>query len=119
MYITTPIYYVNGSPHIGHAYTSTQADILSRYATLSGKSVTYQTGVDEHGEKVAQKASSMNKQPKEFCDEVKAEFDEMSRSLECKPTDVVRTTDGSHMEGAQAFWRRMEEVRDRPRVNEF
>ena len=53
MYVTTPIYYVNGSPHIGHAYTSSQADILSRYASLNGAKVTYQTGVDEHGEKVS------------------------------------------------------------------
>ena len=71
--ITTPIYYLNGSPHIGHAYTSISTDILSRYYKLDGRDVRLQTGVDEHGEKVAKKAEDMGLEPKEFCDNVKEE----------------------------------------------
>jgi len=65
-YITTPIYYLNGSPHIGHAYTSISTDILSRYNSLNGLSVSLQTGVDEHGEKVAKKAEDQGMEARCF-----------------------------------------------------
>lgn len=71
--ITTPIYYLNGSPHIGHAYTSISTDILSRYNSLNGLSVSLQTGVDEHGEKVAKKAEDQGMEAQVFCDGVKME----------------------------------------------
>ncbi|GMH76189.1 hypothetical protein TL16_g06999, partial [Triparma laevis f. inornata] len=103
-YITTPIYYLNGSPHIGHAYTSISTDILSRYNSLNGLSVSLQTGVDEHGEKVAKKAEDQGMEAQVFCDGVKMEFDSMIKSLNVLPTTNVRTTSSTHKLGAQSFW---------------
>eukprot|EP01031_Cornospumella_fuschlensis_P005069 gene5069-6337_t len=76
-YITTPIYYVNGEPHLGHAYTSILSDIVARYQRSMGKKVFFLTGTDEHGQKVEQSASNAGKSPIVFADEVSARFREL------------------------------------------
>jgi tRNA synthetases class I (M) len=69
-YITTPIYYVNDKPHIGHAYTTLACDVLARFMRLDGRDVMFLTGTDEHGQKVQESAAKQGKSPQEFCDEV-------------------------------------------------
>ena len=73
-YITTPIYYVNDIPHLGHAYTTITADILARYHRMKGDQVFFLTGTDEHGAKIAESAEKAKKKPKEWCDEMSARF---------------------------------------------
>ena len=77
-YVTTPIYYVNDKPHIGHAYTSLAADILARFKRLDGYKTFFLTGTDEHGQKVEKSAIAQNKSPKEFCDEISVKFKELA-----------------------------------------
>ena len=76
-YITTPIYYVNDKPHIGHAYTTILADVLSRYHRAEGDDVFFLTGLDEHGQKVQQAAEKRNVEPKQHCDEMAPRFLEL------------------------------------------
>ena len=78
-YITTPIYYVNDVPHIGHAYTTIIADTLARFNRLQGKETYFMTGTDEHGQKIEQAARARGKTPKEYADEISAKF----RKLRC------------------------------------
>ncbi|MBT6954869.1 MAG: class I tRNA ligase family protein, partial [Candidatus Jacksonbacteria bacterium] len=80
-YITTPIYYVNDKPHIGHAYTTLVADIVARTHVLSGEEVFFLAGTDEHGTKIAQAAEKAGKQPQEFTDEIAASFKEAWQNL--------------------------------------
>ena len=75
-YLTTPIYYVNAAPHIGHTYTTIAADAIKRYKAMQGFSVTLTTGTDEHGQKVERSAKATNKSPEEFTDLVSEEFRE-------------------------------------------
>ena len=80
-YITTPIYYVNGQPHLGHAYTTVVTDILARHERQQGKNVFFLTGTDEHGQKVEQSAIKNNKKPIEFADETSSEFRRLTETL--------------------------------------
>ena len=73
-YITTPVYYVNDTPHIGHAYTTVAADILARWRRMLGVKTYFLTGSDEHGQKIFDTAKSKNRQPKEYCDEIAGKF---------------------------------------------
>ena len=73
-YITTPIYYVNDKPHVGHAYTTIVADVLARWRRQNGIKVFFLTGTDEHGTKIAQSAEAAGKTPQKFCDEISAMF---------------------------------------------
>lgn len=97
-YITTPIYYVNDLPHIGHAYTTVAADVLSRFYRLKGYDVFFLTGTDEHGTKVAAAAGSLGKSAKDFCDEISAEFVKEWKNLDIKYDRFIRTTDSDHLE---------------------
>ncbi len=100
-YVTTPIYYVNDKPHIGHAYTSIAADFLARFHELAGRETFYLTGTDEHGSKVAETAEAAGKSPQEFCDEVKVHFDETWKTLGLRNDYFVRTTDIRHIKAVE------------------
>lgn len=95
-YVTTPIYYVNDVPHIGHAYTTIAADVLARYHRLLDEDVFFLTGTDEHGAKVAEAAKEAGKKPKEFCDQVVSRFVEAWKSLNISNDYFIRTTDPRH-----------------------
>ena len=95
-YITTPIYYVNDKPHIGHAYTTILADTISRFRALIGEKPTFLTGLDEHGQKVEQAAIKNNISPKEHCDSMVPRFKELWDKLNIKYDDFIRTTENRH-----------------------
>ncbi len=103
MYITTPIYYVNDSPHIGHAYTTVLGDSLARYYRLAGRETRYLTGTDEHGLKIARAAEDLGVTPQEMVDDVSTRYRESWASLEIMYDDFIRTTEPRHKVGAQAF----------------
>ncbi len=96
-YLTTPLYYLNAEPHIGHAYTTTIADIICRYYRMAGYDVYFLTGTDEHGEKVAQSAEERGKNPQEHCDELVQKFIETWKMLNIKYDDFIRTTEERHI----------------------
>lgn len=108
-YITTPIYYVNDVPHIGHAYTSLAADVLSRFYRLAGYDVLFSTGVDEHGQKIERAAEKANQTPQEFCDKIAQVFRDMSQALNLTEDVFIRTTEDRHKKAAQAMWTRLVE----------
>jgi len=115
-YVTTPIYYVNDAPHIGHAYTTTAGDVLTRWRRQRGDDVWYLTGVDEHGTKVQRAAESGGVSPQEWVDRL---VDESWRSvletIDAANDDFIRTTEPRHKDRVQHFW---EVVRDRGFVYE-
>ena len=100
-YITTPIYYVNSRPHIGHAYTSIAADVLARYHKLIDDKVFFLTGTDEHGAKIEKAAQEKNKSVKEFCDENAENFKKTSKALNINYDKFIRTTDKEHEEAVK------------------
>ena len=108
-YITTPIYYVNGFPHLGHAYTSVSADVIARFNRNDGKDVFFLTGTDEHGQKVQQSAQAAGIPTKEFADNMSGHFRSMSSSLGCSHDRFIRTTEDSHIKAVQALWKLLEE----------
>ena len=95
-YITTPIYYVNGLPHIGHAYTTVAADIVARFQRRDGKEVFFSTGTDEHGMKIEQKAKELGKDPQEFVDEIAEAFQNLWKRLNISHDRFIRTTESTH-----------------------
>src|SRR5476651_725316 len=95
-YITTAIDYVNGSPHIGHAYEKVLTDVIARFHRLQGDKVYFLTGVDEHGQKVQQSARKKGIAPQQFADEVSAEFRALLPKLEISNDDFIRTTEERH-----------------------
>lgn len=95
-YVTTPVYYVNDVPHIGHSYTTIAADVLTRYHKLCGQDTFFLTGTDEHGTKIQQMAEKKNKSPKEFCDEVVEKFKAAWRNLNIEYDNFIRTTNPRH-----------------------
>ncbi len=95
-YVTTPIYYPNDVPHLGHAYTTIAADVLARWNKLKGNEVFFLTGTDEHGKKLASAAESKNKKPKEFIDALIPEFKSAWEKLDIKYDRFIRTTDKDH-----------------------
>ena len=95
-YVTTPIYYVNDKPHIGHAYTTILADVLSRYYRDMGRNVFFLTGLDEHGQKVQQAAESKGVTPIEHCNEMAPRFMDLWRKLHIQYDDFIRTTEKRH-----------------------
>jgi len=107
-YITTPIYYVNGAPHLGHAYSSTAADVLARFKRLDGYDVFFLTGTDEHGQKVEAAARNAGLDPQSFTDRVAADFQDMARRMNISNDDFIRTTEARHKAAAQAIWRQLE-----------
>ena len=103
-YITTPIYYVNDRPHIGHAYTSLAADVLARWGRLRGQDVFFLTGTDEHGQKVEKAARYAGLEPKEFTDRVSQHFRTLAERMEFSNDDFIRTTEERHKRACQALW---------------
>ncbi len=102
-YITTPIYYVNDKPHIGHAYTTIAADVLARLHRQLGEDVFFLTGTDEHGAKIAAAAEKAGKSPKEFVDENSAKFSFAWDQLGIAPDKFIRTTDKEHEDAVKVF----------------
>jgi len=102
-YITTPIYYVNSTPHLGHAYTTIFADAMRRYHQLTGKETYLLTGTDEHGDKIAKKAASLNMTPKEMVDKNSEVFRNLAPKLASTNDDFIRTTDERHIKVVQAL----------------
>jgi methionyl-tRNA synthetase len=96
-YVTTPIYYVNAEPHIGHLYSTLVADTLTRFHQALGYVTRFQTGTDEHGEKVVQAAQKEGKEPKSYADRVSGLFREAWPELNIRPDRFIRTTDGEHV----------------------
>ena len=96
-YVTTPIYYVNDKPHIGHSYTTVLADILTRFHALFGEDSYFLTGTDEHGQKVEKAAAKRNMSPLEHCNETVVRFQELWKKLGIKNSDFIRTTEERHM----------------------
>ncbi|HOQ72552.1 MAG TPA: class I tRNA ligase family protein, partial [Smithellaceae bacterium] len=97
-YITTPIYYVNASPHIGHAYTTIVADVLARFARMTGRDTFFVTGTDEHGDKIAEAAQKAGITPKAYADGISAQFRGLWPELAITNDYFIRTTDENHME---------------------
>jgi len=110
-YVTTPIYYVNDVPHIGHAYATIAADVLARYqkGVLGKKNVFFLTGTDEHGAKVAEAAQKAGKNPKEFCDEVSLRFKKAWKYLNILNDYFFRTTDERHIKRVQEIFQKIYE----------
>ena len=108
-YITTPIFYVNDVPHIGHAYTSIACDVLARFMRLSGKNVKFLTGTDEHGQKVEKSAEKVNIAPQEFADKTSARFHKMMKDLNISNDDFIRTTEERHKQSLSAFWNKLKD----------
>jgi methionyl-tRNA synthetase len=101
LYITTPIYYVNARPHLGHAYTTIVADTYSRFRRLCKEDVRFQTGTDEHGDKIAEAAQAAGIAPKEYADRISSMFREAWPPLSIKPDNFIRTTDEHHVRTVQ------------------
>ncbi len=106
-YLTTPIYYVNDSPHIGHAYTTLACDVLARFMRLDGRDVMFLTGTDEHGQKVEKSAAVAGMGPREFTDRVSQNFRDLARAMNISNDDFIRTTEPRHIRACQALWARL------------
>lgn len=102
-YITTPIYYVNARPHLGHAYTTIVADSLRRFHTLLGEDTWFLTGTDEHGDKIVKAAEAAGQTPQEFVDGISGQFQALWPKLGIKHDQFIRTTDADHKARVQAF----------------
>ncbi len=111
-YITTPIYYVNDKPHLGHAYTTVACDVIARFHRLNGREVFFLTGTDEHGQKVAKAAEAAGVDPQSFTDKVSQNFRDLLPLLNISNNDFIRTTEARHKKGAQALWTKLEENKE-------
>jgi methionyl-tRNA synthetase len=107
-YITTPIFYPNGPPHIGHAYTALATDAIARFERLDGRDVFFLTGTDEHGLKMQQAAAAEGLTPQALADRNSQRFRDMMRSLNVAFDDFIRTTEPRHHRASEEIWRRME-----------
>src|SRR5947209_4442869 len=107
-YLTTPIYYVNARPHIGHAYSTIAADVLARRHRLLGEDVFFLTGTDEHGQKVQRSAAAAGIPPQQFTDEVSATFRALWDRMGITYSDFIRTTEPRHKVGVQKLWRELQ-----------
>ena len=106
-YLTTPIYYVNDKPHIGHAYTTLACDVLARFKRLDGYSVKFLTGTDEHGQKVQAAAEKAGVSPQEFTDTVSQNFRDLLVVMNFSNDQFIRTTEPRHHKSCQAIWKRL------------
>lgn len=111
-YLTTPIYYVNDKPHIGHAYTTLSCDVLARFKRLDGFEVKFLTGTDEHGQKVEKSAADRGMDPQLFTDEVSQNFRDLTAQLNFTNDDFIRTTESRHKSTCQKIWRQMVDAGD-------
>lgn len=112
LYITTPIYYVNDVPHIGHIYTTIMADVIKRYKKLRGYNVFFLTGTDEHGQKIEKSANKQNITPKELADRVVKRFKELWKILNIEYDNFIRTTDDYHIKGVQKIFKKLQNKGD-------
>ena len=103
-YVTTPIYYVNDDPHIGHAYTTLACDALARFMRLDGRDVRFLTGTDEHGQKVEKAAKNRGIDPQAFTDEISKNFRRLADVMNFSYNDFIRTTEPRHKLSCQAIW---------------
>ena len=108
-FITTPIYYVNADPHLGTAYSTIIADVQARYRRSAGFNVKFLTGMDEHGEKVAEAAAKHGMTPQEWTDSQAPHFKELWSKLEISNDDFIRTTEPRQHHAVQYLWERMKE----------
>src|SRR6202167_1262595 len=106
-YITTPIYYVNAHPHIGHAYTTIACDTIARRQRLLGAETFFLTGTDEHGQKIERAAAAAGKTPQQYADEVSAEFRQLWKRMGISNDDFIRTTEERHEKRVQALFRKI------------
>ena len=106
-YITTPIYYVNDVPHIGHAYTTLACDVIARFKRLDGFNVFFLTGTDEHGQKVELAAKNKGVAPKEFVDEVSQNFRSLLKCMNFSNDDFIRTTEKRHLDSCEKIWKKL------------
>jgi methionyl-tRNA synthetase len=111
-YITTPIYYVNASPHIGHAYTTIVADVLARYHRLHGFRTFFTTGTDEHGDKIAEAAQKAGVTPKEYADRISAQFRALWPELAVTNDYFIRTTDANHVDTVRRILQKVHDAGD-------
>ena len=111
-YITTPIYYPSGRPHMGHAYSSIIADFFARFKSIDDYNVHFLTGTDEHGLKIQRSAEKAGKDPKEFCDQISQTFKDLSKTLNLSNTDFIRTTEDRHKKTVQHLWSLLEKNDD-------
>ena len=109
-YLTTPLYYVNAKPHIGHSYTNIAADTLARFQRLIGKEVFFLTGTDEHGQKIDKAAKEAGLSPRDFTDKISLTFKELWKTLNISYDDFIRTTEPRHIAAVQAVWRKLLET---------
>ncbi|MCF6199163.1 MAG: methionine--tRNA ligase, partial [Hyphomicrobiaceae bacterium] len=106
-FVTTPVFYPNGVPHIGHAYTAIAADVVARFARLDGKEVFFLSGTDEHGQKMQRTAQKEGISTIELANRNSAVFKNMLAAVNCSNDDYIRTTEPRHHKAAQALWKRM------------
>lgn len=111
-YLTTPIYYVNDAPHIGHSYTTVAADVLARYHRLQGEDVFFLTGTDEHGQKILRAAQAQEETPQEFVDSVVERFKALWKCLSISNDDFIRTTEPRHVQRVRRIFQRLYEKAD-------
>ena len=112
-YLTTPLYYTNSTPHIGHAYSTIAADVLARYHRVTGSGKThFLTGTDEHGQRIADVAAAAGKTPKEFCDEVVVRWKDAWHELDISYDQFIRTTDADHESAVQQIMVRLRDKGD-------
>ena len=109
IYITTPIYYVNAKPHIGHAYTTVVCDVFARFYRMLGYDVKFTTGTDEHGKKVEQSAIKSGISPQEFADQISKLFRDLLPVLNISNDDFIRTTEDRHKKTVQHFWKKLKD----------
>jgi methionyl-tRNA synthetase len=106
-YVTTPIYYVNDVPHIGHAYATLAADVMARFKRLDGYDVRFLTGTDEHGQKVEKAAAAAGQSPRDFTDKVSQSFRDLLPAMNFTPDNFIRTTEKRHYASCQALWQKL------------
>ena len=106
-YVTTPIYYVNAAPHLGTAYCTLLADVQARFRRAAGYDVKFLTGMDEHGEKVAEAAAQHDMTPQQWCDSQAPLFQDLWQELEVSNDDFIRTTEPRQHHAVQYLWDRM------------
>ena len=111
-YITTPIYYPSGRPHMGHAYSSIIADIFARFKRIDEYSVMFLTGTDEHGLKMQREAEKKSKDTKLFCDELSSTFKDLTKTLNLSNDDFIRTTEKRHYKAVEEIWNRLVKSKD-------
>ena len=107
-YITTPIYYPSGKPHMGHAYSSIVTDVFARFKRIEGYEVLFLTGTDEHGQKVEKAAIKSSLKPKNFVDKLSLNFINLIPFLGCEINDFIRTTEDKHIKASQELWKRLD-----------